>query len=266
MAGDLTIANVIASVVWNNDILDNFKGTNARGARFAALHAASWTCAGCGVRSLPKPEDMWGGLQVHHKDCDPNNDEDGNLLCVCPFCHGLLHLDLMLTRGLFPGRFVWAPGVDQAFFTQAAHLRAVAEERAGPLADQDPDRLDAEARLALAVRERIDSLYMSLRSLRLPGGLFLVRGVDMSLVLEERPAAFGRELGLFVRERSREERARLAHRLHGLRYLFDYRSHPSPGLYSSSPSFGLGRDWARVWIEEARTLGAMVPAGRKTPC
>ena len=82
-------------------------------------------------------------------------------------------------------------------------------------------------------------------------GLFQLDGVDMGLLVSEDQKGFGRLLGEFARKRSAYERARLARRLHGLRYAFDYRFHPSASAYSKTYAFGGDtRDWAVIWVRE----------------
>ena len=254
MAEVLTVAGVIARGRFANDILESARKEGITRAELSALHSASWICQACGVRSQPSPNDAFGGMDVHHRDGDPANFDPDNLVCLCPLCHGLMHFDIMLARGLLPGHLVWAPHIDQAFFTLTAHLRAVVEVRvaSGALRDET----DARDRLALSVRERVARIDRSLHSLRIPEGLFLMDGVDMGLLVEEDQKTFGRMLGAFVREHTLAERASLARRLQGLRYAFDYRFHPKAATYSPTSAFGgETRDWAVIWVGERNLAG-----------
>ena len=276
MADILTMAGVLARGNFANDVTDiryvgrsdGIKGAGT-GSGFdrtrsalSILHASSWTCEACGVRSQPDNGDVYGGMEVHHRDHDPENTDPDNLVCLCPFCHGLMHTDVMLARGLFPGHIVWAPHIEQRFFTLTAHLRAVVEVRcatlparagvaAAPGGLDGPDALDAQDRLALNVRERLARIDRALHGLGIPEGLFQLDGVDMGLLVSEDQKGFGRLLGEFARKRSAYERARLARHLHGLRYAFDYRYHPSASAYSKTYAFGGDtRDWALIWVRE----------------
>ena len=268
MADILTMAGVLARGNLANDVTDiryvgrsdgirdadTGGGAERTRSALSVLHASSWTCEACGVRSQPDNGDVYGGMEVHHRDHDPDN-----LVCLCPFCHGLMHTDVMLARGLFPGHIVWAPHIEQRFFTLTAHLRAVAEVRCATLsaragvpdAPEGMDALDAQDRLALNVRERLARIDRALHGLGIPEGLFQLDGVDMGLLVSEDQQGFGRLLGEFARKRSVYDRARLARRLHGLRYAFDYRSHPSASAYSKTYAFGGDtRDWAVIWVRE----------------
>ena len=211
------------------------------------------------MRSQPDNGDVYGGMEVHHRDHAPENTDPDNLVCLCPFCHGLMHTDVMLARGLFPGHIVWAPHIEQRFFTLTAHLRAVAEVRCATLsakagvpdAPEGMNALDAQDRLALNVRERLARIDRALHGLGIPEGLFQLDGVDMGLLVSEDQQGFGLLLGEFARKRSVYDRARLARRLHGLRYAFDYRFHPSASAYSKTYAFGGDtRDWAVIWVRE----------------
>ena len=277
MADILTMAGVLARGNFANDVTDiryvgrsdgikdvrkdagTGGGVERTRSALSILHASSWTCEACGVRSQPDNGDVYGGMEVHHRDHDPENTDPDNLVCLCPFCHGLMHTDVMLARGLFPGHIVWAPHIEQRFFTLTAHLRAVAEVRCATLsaragvpdAPEGMDALDAQDRLALNVRERLARIDRALHGLGIPEGLFQLDGVDMGLLVSEDQQGFGRLLGEFVRERSAYDRARLARHLHGLRYAFDYRSHPSAVAYSKTCAFGGDtRDWAVIWVRE----------------
>lgn len=273
MADILTMAGVLARGNLANDVTDiryvgrsdgirdadTGGGAERTRSALSVLHASSWTCEACGVRSQPDNGDVYGGMEVHHRDHDPENTDPDNLVCLCPFCHGLMHTDVMLARGLFPGHIVWAPHIEQRFFTLTAHLRAVAEVRCATLsaragvpdAPEGMDALDAQDRLALNVRERLARIDRALHGLGIPEGLFQLDGVDMGLLVSEDQQGFGRLLGEFVRERSAYDRARLARHLHGLRYAFDYRSHPSAVAYSKTCAFGGDtRDWAVIWVRE----------------
>ena len=269
MADILTMAGVLARGNLANDVTDiryvgrsdgiKDAGTGGGAERtrsaLSILHASSWTCEACGVRSQPDNGDVYGGMEVHHRDHDPENTDPDNLVCLCPFCHGLMHTDVMLARGLFPGHIVWAPHIEQRFFTLTAHLRAVVEVRCATLPARagvaavpggldGPDALDAQDRLALSVRERIARIDRALHGLGIPEGLFQLDGVDMGLLVSEDQQGFGRLLGEFARKRSVYDRARLARRLHGLRYAFDYRSHPSASAYSKTYAYGGDtKDW-----------------------
>lgn len=273
MADILTMAGVLARGNFANDVTDiryvgrsdvikgagTGSGFERTRSALSILHASSWTCEACGVRSQPDNGDVYGGMEVHHRDHDPENTDPDNLVCLCPFCHGLMHTDVMLARGLFPGHIVWAPHIEQRFFTLTAHLRAVAEVRCATLsaragvpdAPEGMDALDAQDRLALNVRERLARIDRALHGLGIPEGLFQLDGVDMGLLVSEDQKGFGRLLGEFARKRSAYERARLARRLHGLRYAFDYRFHPSASAYSKTYAFGGDtRDWALIWVRE----------------
>ena len=277
MADILTMAGVLARGNLANDVTDiryvgrsdgikdarkgagTGSGFDRTRSALSILHASSWTCEACGVRSQPDNGDVYGGMEVHHRDHDPENTDPDNLVCLCPFCHGLMHTDVMLARGLFPGHIVWAPHIEQRFFTLTAHLRAVAEVRCATLsaragvpdAPEGMDALDAQDRLALNVRERLARIDRALHGLGIPEGLFQLDGVDMGLLVSEDQQGFGRLLGEFARKRSAYDRARLARRLHGLRYGFDYRFHPSASAYSKTYAFGGDtRDWAVIWVRE----------------
>ena len=276
MADILTMAGVLARGNFTNDVTDiryvgrsdvikgagTGSGFDRTRSALSILHASSWTCEACGVRSQPDNGDVYGGMEVHHRDHAPENTDPDNLVCLCPFCHGLMHTDVMLARGLFPGHIVWAPHIEQRFFTLTAHLRAVVEVRcatlparagvaAAPGGLDGPDALDAQNRLALNVRERLARIDRALHGLGIPEGLFQLDGVDMGLLVSEDQKGFGRLLGEFARKRSAYERARLARRLHGLRYAFDYRFHPSASAYSKTYAFGGDtRDWALIWVRE----------------
>ena len=273
MADILTMAGVLARGNLANDVTDiryvgrsdgirdadTGGGAERTRSALSVLHASSWTCEACGVRSQPDNGDVYGGMEVHHRDHDPENTDPDNLVCLCPFCHGLMHTDVMLARGLFPGHIVWAPHIEQRFFTLTAHLRAVAEVRCATLsaragvpdAPEGMDALDAQDRLASDVGERHARSDRALHGLGIPEGLFQLDGVDMGLLVSEDQQGFGRLLGEFARKRSVYDRARLARRLHGLRYAFDYRSHPSASAYSKTYAFGGDtRDWAVIWVRE----------------
>ncbi len=286
MNTDFTIADVIASATWVRDCMDTDKGTNARDPRFTAMHDAYWTCAACGCRSQPRENDLWAGLQIHHKDDNPLNECADNLVCVCPLCHGLLHLDTMLIERLHPGHFIWAPSIRQSFLTLFAHVRAVVEERCADHLARGvvtPDRArSADQRLELEIRETLAATDAALRRLRLPEGVFLYQAgnappaqagagarsgpaarsglskahmspalQDMMDLVEDNPVLFGHALRSFVRTASPAERLRTARALHGLRYVFAPGHAPWAAAYAGSVTWAAGRDWAKLWLEDA---------------
>lgn len=257
---EFTLANVVRGAVWLQTSMDNDTRGTARDPRFAALRHDDWTCQGCGCRSSPCDEDLWAGLEVHHKDDNPDNQTLANLATLCPLCHGLMHCDLMLEQGLLPGRFLWSERIPQRFLTLYVHVRAVVDVRCARLAEQGivhaHEARSTEEERMLRIRERCEEVDRALARCTLAGVTLTLRGrrYDLAEVLDGREAALGLVLGRLVRTGSREERARAAARLRPLRWLCDWRRHPKARVYAQSEVWGSASEWAGQWLAETRRL------------
>ena len=191
-------------------------------------------CAGCGAKvGAGVLSQLLEGIRVHQ---DPNllvgfdKSDDASVYRLTD------ELALVQTVDFFP------PIADDPYtFGAIAAANALSDVYA----------MGGEPRLALNVRERLARMDRALHAFGIPEGLFQLDGVDMGLLVSEDQKAFGRLLGEFARKRSKPERARLARHLHGLRYVFDFRFHPSASAYSKTYAFGGdARDWAVIWVRE----------------
>ncbi len=255
----LDISSVISSVVWRRSVMEGLPPGGVTSPAFRVMQRDMWTCAGCGCPSSPVGEDFWGGLLVHHKDDDPDNFSPGNLVTVCPLCHGLLHLDIMLGEGRLRGRFLWAPGIPQADLTMLTHLTAVADLRSRGARDRaacEPENLIQAEKEALFVRGQALRLWQAAFSAGLPSGLFVLPdGRDLGEALQNDPGMAAGGLGRVVREGSRAERARLARALRGLRWICDWRCDHAAAVYAESPFWSAGPGWAEEWLAWAGLRG-----------
>ncbi len=257
---EFSLATVVRGAVWRRTSMDNDMQGTARDPRFAALRRDDWTCQGCGCRSSPCDEDLWAGLEVHHKDDNPDNQELANLATLCPLCHGLMHCDLMLEQGRLPGRFLWSERIPQRFLTLFVHVRAVVEARCAPLIEQGlvhsaQGRSTGEERM-LRLRERCEAVEHALARCSLAGASLTLNGrkYDLAYVLDGREAALGRVLGRLVRTGTKIRRAQTAAHLQPLRWLYDWRSHPKARVYARSAVWGQAQEWAGQWLAESRRL------------
>lgn len=232
-----------------------------------------FTCQGCGLVTGPSRGDAWGGLRVRHLDGDPENDDRANCQTLCPYCHALVHFDVVLARGEATWRFLWLPDIPQSFLTLFAHARAVVELRARRtlerrLLDPEGTRTRGEEH-ELVVRRRFDELSRFLERLTLPRGILLLPdGADAAPLFAKRPGLAAELLGKRVRAATPDERRHLARALAPLRVLFDWRHHPCPASLSDSATWDPSPAWATAWLEVARDdLRALrqeaPPAGRE---
>ncbi len=253
----MNISDVVRAGRFAAVTMDNVMEGGIADRRFRALQRDDFTCAGCGCRSSTVPGDLWCGLEVHHLDDDSANNDLDNLLTLCPLCHGLVHLDIMLAGGSMPGRFLWLPRVPQSLLNMLVHVTAVAETCCAGL---DDGARDDQTALALAVRGRCRLLYQRVATLQMPRGVLVSgRGHDIAPVLESHPEQFGRALGDCIRSGiSREERERVARGLAPLRWLYDWRSHAKAAAYAQSDLWLENGRWPVVWTQAGLVLERML--------
>ncbi len=277
---DVTISFVIRHALWKSTAFDSDMPAQVKDMRFYRVSRAWFTCEICGCQTDTTEADVCGGLQLHHEDEDPTNNESGNIVVVCPFCHGILHFDLMLANRMFPGRLVWAPNIPQGFLTIYTHLRAFCELGCKKLFKRgimtSGDAVTSGDRLKLELRERLEFFAGHLDNLALRDEDLEVEG--LADLMKRNPQGFGKAFGAFVRKASRKERGIVADHLVGLRYLFDWQNDPmAPHMFHHQDKETLGR-WAEEWVKTAdnlisrfdthvrrRSLGAFNASGNFSP-
>ena len=109
------------------------------------LERDKYTCQGCGfpvrysggkknkikrwVNVNVGSNDSLGYLMAHHLDGNNRNDAIGNLIALCPFCHGVLHFDMAdANDGVGDGipSIVLCPWMGQAQINLSVNLAACA--------------------------------------------------------------------------------------------------------------------------------------------
>ncbi len=243
----IDVAFVVRNARWHAEVMDNVMRGGLNDRRYRALQRDDFECAGCGCRSSTVPEDIWCGLEVHHLDDNAANNDLENLITVCPLCHGLLHMDLMLRSGAMPGRFLWLENVPQSFLNMLTHVTAVLEIYLQE--GEDVAGSGREGHLALAMRERCRDFTRRLNECGLPRGVLMTpAGLDAAQLLERRPDRFGDVVGAFLRASpSRAQRERLASALQPLRWFYDWRGDEKARCYASSTLWGENGAWPVVW-------------------
>ncbi|MDO4840173.1 MAG: HNH endonuclease signature motif containing protein [Desulfovibrionaceae bacterium] len=251
----LDIAYCIQTAIWTSSTIDNGVTSSIRDVRHMAIRRDDYTCQGCGCYSSVSKHDLWCGLEVHHADDNPNNDSPDNLVTVCPLCHGILHLDLMLREGNMPGRFLWTEAVSQIHLNMITHVRAVAELLTAEL-EAGPPPMDHALERAQSLRDKCRKLYAALNELALPAGLpDLQERKDGGLLMSKSPAIFGSVLGEFVRSNpTARERDAVARHLRPLRWLYDWEADVKAKCYADASVWNEEGDWQKNWTFLEQTV------------
>ena len=251
----LDIAYCIQTAIWKSDIMDNDVTNSIRGERHMAIRRDDYTCQGCGCYSSVSAQDLWCGLEVHHMDDNRNNNSSDNLVTVCPLCHGILHLDLMLREGRMPGRFLWTEAIPQIHLNMITHVRAVSEILTAEL-EAGPPPMDHALERAQSLRDKCRRLYAALSELGIPAGLpDLQERKDAGLLLAANPALFGSVLGVFLRRNpSARERDAVARHLRPLRWLYDWEADVKAKCYAEASVWNEEGDWQKSWTWLVQTV------------
>jgi len=85
-------------------------------AEFEKIHASiivrdKRTCQGCGMRTRASTTSESGYFHVHHIDDNHANNDVGNLVTLCPFCHDVFHIGNAGAQGRASA--MWLPQVSQ---------------------------------------------------------------------------------------------------------------------------------------------------------
>lgn len=96
----------------------------------------SYTCQYCGFCSPPDRREAAararlssGYMEVHHLDGDHGNNDEGNLVTVCPFCHLVFHVGFHGHQGT--ASIIWCPWLTQEELNLICNCAAVAVHRKG---------------------------------------------------------------------------------------------------------------------------------------
>ena len=257
---DVTISWVIEHARWVGTTFDCEMPKQTNDPRFVHVHRAWFTCEVCGCQSGATPDSICGELQLHHEDENALNNESGNVVVVCPFCHGILHFDLMMANRLFPGRLIWAPDIPQSFLTMYAHLRGCAEFGCKALFEKgmrtSADAVTSGEQLQLEIRERLELVGCALEMLDMRDEDFGIEG--LADIMTSSPEGFGKAFGTWLRKASVAERTRLARHFAGVRYLFDWRNDPVvPHMMFLEDKESRGA-WAEGWVRVVERLADLV--------
>lgn len=107
--------------------------------RMRTLQRDGFTCCYCGFRSTPEREAAAhtlrasGYLEVHHQDDDHANNEPGNLVTVCPFCHQVFHVGFAGHRGAI--KTIHLPWMKQEDLNLLVNCLATAATRGGEMGE-----------------------------------------------------------------------------------------------------------------------------------
>lgn len=244
----LDIAYCIQTAIWTADCIDSTGNGSITDVRHAAIRRDDYTCQACGLHSSITELDMWCGLEVHHMDDNHDNNEDSNLVTVCPLCHGILHLDLMLQEGRMPGRFLWTDAIPQIQLNMITHVRAVAEILTAEM-QADPSLPAAAIAQAMKLRDKCRNVCESIGRLGIPDGLAILHErKDGGRLIADNPALFGEVLGIFMRRNpTARERDAVAKHLRPLRWFYDWEADSRAKCYAASDVWNNGRQWYNEW-------------------
>jgi intracellular multiplication protein IcmJ len=106
------------------------------------------TCQCCGFTSKKYQE-------VHHKDMNPHNHEEQNLVTMCIFCHQCFQLDRVST--MRSGVLIWMPEIEQTVLHHIARAIYVARISQGPIAEAARKSLDVIMARRDEVKRRIQT-------------------------------------------------------------------------------------------------------------
>jgi hypothetical protein len=115
--------------VWRKDDKNSDKADEEFAAkRPEILKRDLFTCGGCGMRTMPVNKTLPSGyFDVHHIDDDHTNNQDDNLITLCPFCHDVFHLGNAGARQ--SASAIWMPQVSQADLNLLMHVLFILHSR-----------------------------------------------------------------------------------------------------------------------------------------
>ena len=251
----LDIAHCIQTAIWKADIIDSAGSGNITDVRHGVIRRDDYTCQACGLRSSVTVHDLWCGLEVHHFDDNYNNNSISNLVTVCPLCHGILHLDLMLQQGRMPGRFLWTDAISQIQLNMITHVRAVTEVLTARM-EAEPPLPGAAMGQARELRDKCRKLCESIGTLGIPEGLdILQERKDGGRIIADNPVLFGSVLGRFLRRNpTARERDAVARHLRPLRWFYDWEADLKVKCYADSDVWHDDNKWYNEWTWLAQTV------------
>lgn len=87
--------------------------THFAAVRKSILARDANTCQGCGIL-LATPDKTTGcGLDVHHRNGNPHDNNPDNLISLCPLCHGIFHIGYFARRFGRSMQLIYCPELTQ---------------------------------------------------------------------------------------------------------------------------------------------------------
>jgi len=146
--------------------------------RKGVLRRDNYTCQYCGFTCPPKLLPGTGGsgyLEVHHIDDDHGNNDEMNLVTICPMCHLVFHVGFHGFQG--SATVIWCPWISQEDLSLLCNCAAVAVYRKGT-----------------EIAPAAQALLSALESLNTPAA-----NIENLSVLAHDPAALGTALGVLAK-------------------------------------------------------------------
>ncbi|MCR4666945.1 MAG: hypothetical protein K5657_06590 [Desulfovibrio sp.] len=208
-----------------------------------------YACQGCGIR-LPKRDGRIAGIEVHHRNGNPRDNREENLISLCPLCHALFHIGLFARRFGKSMRLIHCPELDQGDLTLLSWTSAILFKNAERNPSEAGERLAGKAgrlRGMLLARCRFPETYF-----QAPEDTALLN----SLIMEEDSLAF---FGSVLGRLKRRHRRVYVHRgewLGGLRIYFDpkdrelFRDRGGADLLTvclEEAEWQAGKNWGESW-------------------
>lgn len=110
--------------------------------RMNILKRDRFTCRYCEFKSVPDrgrnvdPASRLasGYLEVHHLNDNHKNNQQSNLVSICPFCHQVHHIGFAAHEKAI--RIIWLPWIEQADLNLLVNGLAVASSRKGQIGEE----------------------------------------------------------------------------------------------------------------------------------
>ena len=219
-----------------------------RAIKPAVLTRDQHTCQGCGIELLPFEDSPSGGLDVHHKNKRPNDNNEDNLISLCRLCHGIFHIGFFAREWQKGMLLIHCPECAQRDLNLLSWTMAIAFRKMHTSSNKSIAYSFHRLLRTLKRRTQIDDSYFDNKE-----------DTDrLNTLISQKPniAFFGTLLGI-LRSRNPTAYADRARWLGGLRVFYDptadkvfedRRGHDLAAHLAETQAWQKGSGWAETWL------------------